>query len=1191
MSGLSESSELEENDTLMSNISQDLLNSGVFSPRGTLLEPSVQCPQETMELLCDQGDLLTSVGFMDSICSDGPPKAAYVNGSTSPHISDEVLLDISKNVPGFLPKSLNAQNSVTANVHFDGHDPLRKEGEITIRQTLTAEDVENRGIWGFDTESPESSLDNYNDTNDLSWNPQKEFMKFLWDDENALEMEEKLHPVPSPINHKIIVPSPLVHRKRKRKAEMVLKVDPSMDLYPNLDFDSKIDHQGEGSQADCSPIKKIRSPRKPSKPRSPIVKTNKYLNGGGEAIKHPSPKPAKKPDSKTQKLGLIIENLPMDSGAKEKPRKNSFKEKPLEHTQIMFNTDTPSLKPFICKDCGQCFHDRGALLHHIDVHKAKHPKTKKERNEFHEMKDEGKNATLQCPQCTFGTNCPNTFVQHAKTHEKDKRYYSCNKCDFVEMNEFQMRSHLLHKHSERDADLTVWKSDGFQTRKVNKANKNATTPSPISNSFKRKTKNFLGNHVDTSCLQKFHEDQKAFHSLDISNEVLTTRAQLPSRSPKLSVKLQTSDKKESRLTNGKCSQLQKDKKLRKARVNSKRIQRLDKSVHTVLSRKKHQSAYKCSSFQNLDEISEIGFLDRDKYHYNDSLECETATSGTERTSPSSNCVKKYFCSKEGITKSTSKSDGNVSCSESIGNCDSYKGSPPNSIHLKKQTLKSPSKRKMSTPFHNMQGQDILLDFPKCRQNLKKQETSKDEEYSSNDDLMDDSGHTVGSCLNKEWEDKDDQCALKSSAKGDQSSSRMFSVKEEHKDEEVYNAGPESISAVKRESCSDLETDLKACPYCPAVFESGISLSNHIRGHLYRVGQSARKAASVSKLADKVPPVRRQKVPQIKTEVDTSKTDQQTEMPTDCQQTELVCPLCREWFDNRTGLSNHVRGHLKRLGKPTSTASKSPVVILKELMRDKKQFQLKLQVLERKCRGSRIYQPVRLSNGLTFSSTVKQHKYIHSRSVEEKKRIETNKGSPPSDLIGILKKRRAHEETKAKCPSHTARKALSISSSRERGLEIQPFKAVPNSLADKSEVGRKVCLHCNATFHSGVSLSNHMRAYAHRKKKGLSDGSTYDCKQRKQRSRSGSKKKTFPLLHAPEEIYRLKCRFCDLVFQGPLSVQEDWIKHLQRHIMNTAVPRTGAGMVEVTTVPTNSCSNSEPQAQPSVMQTSSLAQEL
>lgn len=48
---------------------------------------------------------------------------------------------------------------------------------------------------------------------------------------------------------------------------------------------------------------------------------------------------------------------------------------------------------------------------------------------------------------------------------------------------------------------------------------------------------------------------------------------------------------------------------------------------------------------------------------------------------------------------------------------------------------------------------------------------------------------------------------------------------------------------------------------------------------------------------------------------------------------------------------------------------------------------------------------------------------------------------------------------------------------------------------------------------------------------------------------------------------LLSRFCDLVFQGPLSVQEDWIKHLQRHIMNTSVPHTGLGMVEVTSQPT------------------------
>ncbi|XP_077082547.1 zinc finger protein 644a isoform X2 [Siphateles boraxobius] len=1184
MSGLKESAKVEENDTSMSRISQDLLNSETFSAEGATPGPSVHCPQETMALLSDQGDLLTSVGFMDSICSDGPAKAAYVNGSTSPHISDEILLDISKNVPVFLPKSLQAQNSVTTNVHFEGPDPLRKEGEITIRQTLTAEDVENRGIWGFDTESPESSLDNYDDGNDLSWNPQREFMKFLWDDDNGLEMEEKLSPVPSPINHKRRVPSPLGRQRRKRKEKLVLKVDPSEDLYSDLNFDSKKDHPGEGSRTECSPVKKTRSPRKPSKLKSPIVKHSKYLNGAAEAVKHLFPKQAKKPISKTQKMGLIRETLPSDT--REEPtffqHNSGFKDKSLENRQSTGNKDTTSSKPFICKECGQCYHDRSSLLNHISVHQGKRQKIMEEINELPQIKDEGKDANLQCPQCTFGTNCPNTFVQHAKTHEKDKRYYSCNKCDFVEMNEVELRRHLLHKHGISGADLTVWKSDGFQERKVNKS----TCPVSYSCSVERKPKDIIGNHVKASCQPHFNEEQASSHSLDSSDEelslteqptsvckVLTSCAKPTAKSPKLSVKLRAPDKNGSLLSDQKCGLLRKKKVWMHKSVQSQ--SGLDKSFHTLLSRKKpsDQSASECNTHP--DGSSTTEFLDNSLNY-----------SGTGTSFSPSKCLKRSAHFKEGNTKRTFKSDGNVTCSD-VGN--SYY----THLGLEKQTLKkSPSKRKMSTPFHNMQGQDILLDFPKCRQNFKKPETSKrSKEFINDVDFMCDSNDDLRpeECeINKKANArfvrkqtspaKASLVASTSHFKRNHSSLRMFSVKDEYKEEEIS----ESIATVKREASSDVETDLKACPYCPAVFESGISLSNHIRGHLHRVGLKARHSVSAAKVTslDKVPPVRRRKLPQIKTE-DTSQTDHSAELPTDCQQTELICPLCREWFDNRTGLSNHVRGHLKRLGKPTSTASKSPVIILKELMRDKKQFQMKLQVLEKKCRGTKSFHPISLNNGLTFASTVKPHK-----DKEEKKRIEINKGSPPSDLIGILKKRRAHEETKAKHSSHMARKALLLSSGKDCGLEIEPFKAVPNSLEEKSELNRKVCVHCNATFHSGVSLSNHLRAYAHRKKKALLDGTTYDCKQRKQRSRSMSKKKMYPLLHSPEEIYRLTCRFCDLVFQGPLSVQEDWIKHLQRHIMNTAVPHTGAGMVEVTSFPKDSCSNTVPQAQSSVMQTSS-----
>ncbi|XP_067218750.1 zinc finger protein 644a [Chanodichthys erythropterus] len=1160
MSGLKESAKVEENDTSMSRISQDLLNSETFSVEGATPGPSAHCPQETMALLDDQGDLLTSVGFMDSICSDGPAKAAYVNGSTSPHISDEILLDISKNVPVFLPKSLQAQNSVTTNVHFEGSDPLRKEGEITIRQTLTAEDVENRGIWGFDTESPESSLDNYDDGNDLTWNPQREFMKFLWDDDNGLEMEEKLSPVPSPINHKRRVPSPLCHKRRKRKEKLVLKVDPSEDLYSDLNFDSKKDHPGEGSRTECSPVKKKRSPRKPSKLQSTIVKHTKYLNGAAKAVKHLFPKPAKKPISKTQKMGLIRDSLPSDSCSREEPsffqRNSSFKEKSQENRQITCNKDTTSSKPFICKECGQCYQDHSSMLHHISVHRDKRHKIMEEKNELHQIKDEGKDAKLQCPQCTFGTNCPNTFVQHAKTHEKDKRYYSCNKCDFVEMNEVELRRHSLHKHGISGADLTVWKSDGFQERKVNKS----TCPNSYSCSVERKTKN-IGNHVKASCQTQFNEEQASSHSLDSSDEelslteqptsALSTCAKPTAKSPKLS---------------------RKKKMWMHKSVQSQ--SRLDKSIHTLLSRKKRndQSASECNTHQEPQE-----FLDS-----NETTFSETGTS----LSPSK-FLKRSAHSKEGNTKRTFKSDGNVTCSEDVGNTNYMH------LNLEKQTLKkSPSKRKMSTPFHNMQGQDILLDFPKSRQNFKKSEASKRRKvFINNGDFICDS-NDLGpeECENNKNANarfvrkqtspaKASLVASSSHFERNHGSPRKFSVKDEYKEEEIS----ESNSTVKREQSSDVETDLKACPYCPAVFESGISLSNHIRGHLHRVGLKVRHAVSAAKVTspDKVPPVRRRTLQQIKTEEDTSQTDNSAEMSTDCQQTHLICPLCREWFETRTGLSNHVRGHLKRLGKPTSTASKSPVIILKELMRDKKQFQMKLQVLEKKCRATNSFHPIRLNNGLTFASTVKRHK-----DKDEKKKIDINKGSPPSDLIGILKKRRAHEETKAKHSSHTARKALHLSSGKDCDLEIEPFKAVPNSLAEKSELNRKVCVHCNATFHSGVSLSNHLRAYAHRKKKALLDGTTYDCKQRKQRSRSGSKKKTYPLLHTPEEIYTLTCRFCDLVFQGPLSVQEDWIKHLQRHIMNTAVPHTGAGMVEVSSFPTDSCSNTIPQAQPSVMQTSS-----
>ncbi|KAF4086337.1 hypothetical protein AMELA_G00105220 [Ameiurus melas] len=800
----------------------------------------MQCPRENMTPNSDQADLLKHVCFIDSICDDGPAKAAYVNGSASPTLSQEMLLDISK--------SMHTENSTnTPTIQLEDCDPLQKDEEMAIRQMVTAEDVENRGIWGFDADSPENSLDSYDDGDDLEWTPQKEFMKFLLDDQDCSEMEAKI---------------PTSSSRRKRK----------------LDKDSENNN--------CS-----------------------------------------SPESKTQQSIRA------------------------EDSNGLLQTDKPKSK-------------------------------------------------------------------------------------------------------------------------------------------------------------------------DAADDKL--------------------DKSESKL---------------------------DKSIHTLLSRKRNRDS-KSKSTPNFEFGIRTGSPDRGKCCNDDFL-------NPDEGSPSpAKCKGELFALKDNDSVCTLKPDGkgqgfrcNYDCSKAETSSTNYKHVPSAKSTLKK----SPSKRKMSTPFHNLQGQDILIDFPKCRQIFQKTSNL----------------YLIKNCDAKDGVHISNNTFRNSYDSGDLSEQepglpQTVSIKEECMETEVCSDLNESDSIVKN---GDFRFDLKSCPYCPAVFQSGIGLSNHIRGHLHRVGVSykARHVVSVAQVAsqDKVPAVRRRMavIPQIKTEVDLPLIGQPSE-----PKSELTCPLCREWFYTKTGLSNHARGHLKRLGKPCSTSTtKSPVILLKELMRDKKQFQLKLKALKKKCRSRNSAYPFKFSNGLIISTAKvqrfahgnKRHGHVSSRATEEKKRTESNKdamkGSPSSDLIGILKKRRAHEEAKVKTLPQTARKALLVNADKERDQSAQ----LPNSVSEKNELNRKVCVHCNATFHSGVSLSNHLRAYARRKKNALLDGTTYDCK-RKQRSRSGSKKKTHPLLHTSEEIYRLTCRFCDLVFQGPLSVQEDWVKHLQRHIMNTAVPRTGAAMVEVTCFPKDANTHTPPQ---------------
>lgn len=184
-----------------------------------------------------------------------------------------------------------------------------------------------------------------------------------------------------------------------------------------------------------------------------------------------------------------------------------------------------------------------------------------------------------------------------------------------------------------------------------------------------------------------------------------------------------------------------------------------------------------------------------------------------------------------------------------------------------------------------------------------------------------------------------------------------------------------------------------------------------------------------------------------------------------------CPLCGDSFDNKTGLSNHVRGHLKRLGKTIATKSKSPMLLLRELMRDKREFQRALQILGKKRipSHSRIPSKQVTSNHLTppkrnpiqnLYNNAKPLVPMYSLSGEtlDKKQAETKlevKGSLSSALIGILKKRKCQEDSKLRTSSQTARSALAVSSTSEYSRGAQVNSTLSNSTSGETKAKCKV----------------------------------------------------------------------------------------------------------------------------------------
>ncbi|XP_021106000.1 protein Wiz isoform X2 [Heterocephalus glaber] len=254
----------------------------------------------------------------------------------------------------------------------------------------------------------------------------------------------------------------------------------------------------------------------------------------------------------------------------------------------------------------------------------------------------------------------------------------------------------------------------------------------------------------------------------------------------------------------------------------------------------------------------------------------------------------------------------------------------------------------------------------------------------------------------------------------------------------------------------------------------------------------------------------------------AKTYIQTELPfkaktlhekTAHSSTEACCELCGLYFENRKALASHARAHLRQFGVTEWCVNGSPIETLSEWIKHRPQ----------KVGAYRSY----IQGGRPF--TKKFRSAGHGRDSDRRPPL----GLAPGGLSFVG--RSAGGE-----PGPEAGRAAD---GGERPLAASPpgtVKAEEHQRQNINKFERRQARPADASTARGREEANDL----HHKLE--------EVRQPPPRVRPVPSLVPRPpqtsLVKFIGNIYTLKCRFCEVEFQGPLSIQEEWVRHLQRHIL-------------------------------------------
>ncbi|KAM6168435.1 protein Wiz isoform 5-T5 [Erethizon dorsatum] len=254
----------------------------------------------------------------------------------------------------------------------------------------------------------------------------------------------------------------------------------------------------------------------------------------------------------------------------------------------------------------------------------------------------------------------------------------------------------------------------------------------------------------------------------------------------------------------------------------------------------------------------------------------------------------------------------------------------------------------------------------------------------------------------------------------------------------------------------------------------------------------------------------------------AKTYIQTELPfkaktlhekTSHSSTEACCELCGLYFENRKALASHARAHLRQFGVTEWCVNGSPIETLSEWIKHRPQ---KVGAYRSYIQGSRPF-------------TKKFRSAGHGRDSDRRPPL----GLAPGGLSFVGRN----------VGGELGPEAGRAADGGERPLAASPpgtVKAEEHQRQNINKFERRQARPPDASTARGSEEANDL----HHKLE--------EVRQPPPRVRPVPSLVPRPpqtsLVKFVGNIYTLKCRFCEVEFQGPLSIQEEWVRHLQRHIL-------------------------------------------